>query len=388
MIRKAIFMFVTVFAVMTVVLVGCAVPSTTTPGGTLPSSGQPGSTPVQPSLSGSVEVRVTDAPPKEEVTGVKVTVASVEIHKAGANQEDEGGWMPTKLSSDNTFDLLQIKGLEEVLATGDLATGTYTQIRMEVTKVTVTFKGGQPEDAKLPSGKLKFVQPFDVAAGKTTVLLFDFDAAKSVNVTGNGQVMFKPVIKLSVTKTPGALEITTPSLPNGEVGKTYDVTTLAAMGGKTPYTWSLATGNLPAGLSLNSTTGDISGTPTTAGDFTFTVRVEDSSTVKKTAVKSFTVNIAAEGALQITTTSLPDGTNSVAYDATIKAVGGIGTYTWSISAGSLPAGLTLNAATGVILGTPTTKGDFSLGVKVTDSASPANNDIQNLTIHIAEEAST
>lgn len=369
--RKAMFVLISVLAVLTMVLAGCAV-------GTPTLSGQ----------SGTVEVRVTDAPPKEEVTSVMVTVASVEIHKAGANQDDESGWLPMKLSGANNFDLLQVKGLESVLATDNLTAGNYTQIRMEVTKVEVTFKGGQPETAKIPSGKLKFVQPFDVAAGKTTVLLFDFDAAKSVNVTGNGQVMFKPVIKLNVTKTPGAMEITTSALPNGEIGVAYDAT-LAAMGGKTPYAWTIATGALPAGLSLNTTTGAIKGNPTAAGDSTFTVKVEDSSPVKKNATKSFTVNIAAVGALQITTTSLPEGAKKVDYSATVQAVGGTGAYTWSISAGSLPSGMTLNATTGEISGTPTVKGDFNLSIKVSDSATPtANIDTQNLAIHIAEEIST
>ncbi|MDP2743598.1 MAG: DUF4382 domain-containing protein [Dehalococcoidia bacterium] len=300
--ESKIMVFAAVFAILALVLAGCALPSPSGPAGATPPSGQPGSTSTpsgtlpsgQPGSPGKVEVRVTDAPPREEVTGVKVTVASVEIHKAGAAENDEGGWLAMKLSGANTFDLLQIKGLEEVLATGDLAPGKYTQIRMEVTKVEVTLKGGQPQAAQVPSGKLKFVQPFDVAAGKTTVLLFDFDADKSVNVTGNGQAMFKPVIKLTVTRTPGApgaLEITTASLPAGKIGLAYSAS-LAATGGTEPYTWSIAGGSLPAGLTLNAATGVVSGTPTAAGDATFIVKVEDSSPAKKSATRSFTISIA------------------------------------------------------------------------------------------------
>jgi hypothetical protein len=325
-----------------------------------------------------------------------VTVSSVEIHQSGTTTTQdqstttstESGWIPMQLSGSNTFDLLQIKGLEEVLATGDLAPGTYTQIRMEVSKVTVTLAGEQPQDAKLPSGKLKFVQPFDVAAGKTTVLLFDFDAGKSVNVAGNKQPIFKPVIKLNVTKTPGNMEITTSGLPNGELGKLYDETTLSAMGGKTPYTWSIDSGNLPAGLTLAPTTGIISGIPiTTAGDFTFTVKVVDSSTSQKSATKTFTVNIAVENALQITTTTLTGGTVGTLYTSIVKAVGGTGTYSWTILSGGLPDGLLLNATTGEISGTPTAKGKSDFVIQVTDSANPANTDNQSLSISIYEAVS-
>lgn len=335
--------------------------------------------------TGSIEIRVTDAPPGAEVTSVSVTVSGVEIHKAGLAETDESGWISMKLSGASTFDLLQIKGLEQVLATGDLAAGTYTQIRMAVTRVQVTLKGGNPQDATIPSGKLKFVQSFDVVAGKSTVLLFDFDAAKSVNVTGNDKVMFKPVIKLDVTKTPGTLQITASSLPNGGVGVAYN-TTLAAMGGTAPYTWSVSTGTLPAGLSLNATTGAITGNPAAAGDSTFTVQVQDNSTVKRTGTRSFTVNIAAAGALQITSTSLPEGTLNADYGATVQAIGGTTPLAFTISAGTLPAGLTLNGTTGAISGTPTAKGDFTFTLKVTDAAATPNSDAQSLALHIAKAA--
>ncbi|MDP2931362.1 MAG: DUF4382 domain-containing protein, partial [Chloroflexota bacterium] len=77
-----------------------------------------------------------------------------------------------------------------------------TQIRMVIDKVQVALGGNAPQDATVPSGALKFVRPFDVVAGQTVTLLLDFDADKSVNVTGGGKVMVKPVVKLSVKPGP------------------------------------------------------------------------------------------------------------------------------------------------------------------------------------------
>ena len=89
-------------------------------------------------------------------------------------------------------------GLEEVLAVEEIEAGKYTQIRLMVERVEVTLGVGEPVEAKVPSGELKFVRPFDVVEGEKTVLLFDFDAEKSVTVTGKGNITVKPVVKLTV----------------------------------------------------------------------------------------------------------------------------------------------------------------------------------------------
>jgi Putative Ig domain len=74
----------------------------------------------------------------------------------------------------------------------------------------------------------------------------------------------------------GVLSITTASLPGGSIGSAYSAT-LAATGGVTPYNWTITTGSLPTGLTLNSSTGVVSGTPTAAGSASFTVTCTDST---------------------------------------------------------------------------------------------------------------
>jgi hypothetical protein len=160
-----------------------------------------------------------------------------------------------------------------------------------------------------------------------------------------------------------AMSITNTALPDGAANIAYS-TTLGATGGITPYTWSVTAGALPTGLSLNGTTGIISGTPTAIGDYTFTVQVADAS--GNTAAKSFTISIAS---LAIATSSLSDGAIGTSYSATLEAVGGTAPFTWAITSGALPTGLSLGAGSGVISGTPAANGTFTFTVRVTDAAS-------------------
>ena len=164
-----------------------------------------------------------------------------------------------------------------------------------------------------------------------------------------------------------SISITPTSLPDGTTNVAYSQT-LTATHGTAPYTWSITAGSLPAGLTLDGATGIISGTPTVAGTSPFTVTVTDSATSPHTASLALSITI---NAMTITTTTLPAATVGTAYSQTLAVVGGLPTYSWAVTAGTLPAGLGLDSATGIISGTPTLAGTSNFTVTVTDSSVPA-----------------
>ena len=187
---------------------------------------------------------------------------------------------------------------------------------------------------------------------------------------------------------PAPLAISTSSLTAATVNAAYSAT-LAATGGTAPYSWSvLGTGDaLPTGLSLNATTGVISGTPAagTAGTRTINFQVQDNDS--DTATRSLTLVINPDpNVLQVTTSSLPAGMVGVAYSTTVAATNGSTPYVWSAT--GLPAGLSINASTGVISGTPTTAGAPTVAITVTDNVSDVDTVNLTLTIHAALTIST
>jgi hypothetical protein len=158
--------------------------------------------------------------------------------------------------------------------------------------------------------------------------------------------------------------ITTSSLPNGVQNGAYNAT-LSGSGGTAPYSWSIYSGTLPAGLTLNSASGEISGTPATTGTSSFNVHLADANGLSTTRSLTITVNL---NAVTISTMSLPDGTQDAAYSATLTAAGGATPYSWSIASGSLPAGLSLDSSSGMISGTPQFTGTSNFTVQVTDAS--------------------
>ncbi len=153
----------------------------------------------------------------------------------------------------------------------------------------------------------------------------------------------------------------TGTLAAGEVTAPYN-SKFTLAGGTGPNVWSISSGSLPAGLTINTSTGAITGTPTATGDFSVTVRVTDVN--GKIANRTQTISVNAGPAVAF---APPNGEVGAAYTAQPTASGGTGPYTWILSAGTLPAGLSINASTGAITGTPTTAGASSVTVQAKDA---------------------
>ena len=193
----------------------------------------------------------------------------------------------------------------------------------------------------------------------------------TVQVTDANSATDTQTLSIVVSAVPPV--ITTITLPAATQASSYSKT-ITLGGGVGPYTWSVVSGSLPAGLSLNSSTGVISGTPTATGTANFTVQVTDGNSMTDTQALSLVVNAVPV----ITTTTLTSATQASIYSYVLARTGGTGPFTWSVSAGTLPAGLSLNSSTGEITGTPTGNGTANFTIQITDANSAT--DTQSLSL--------
>jgi hypothetical protein len=253
-------------------------------------------------------------------------------------------------------------------------------------QASVSVTGGtQPYSWSIVSGLLPASLALNPASG--TISGMPSTAGNSsftVKVNDAASKSAQQPLAISVAAAPAApLQITTSSLAGGQVGTSYQAS-MSVTGGTQPYSWSVVSGLLPTGLALNPASGTISGMPGTAGNSSFTVKVNDSGS--KSAQQPLAIGVAAAAAppLSVTTTSLPSGLTGQAYSATLQATGGKPAYTWSVAAGQLPPGMQLAASNGQITGTATTAGQYNSTVQVTDSSSPtAQTALQALTLAVA-----
>jgi hypothetical protein len=183
------------------------------------------------------------------------------------------------------------------------------------------------------------------ASGAVTVEVVSLGIAGTAAYTYTGPALFS-----------------SPTLPGGEVSAAYS-DQLTVTGGTSPYTWSVSDGSLPDGITLDPASGALSGTPTTAGSYSFTVAVTDSTGMTATQLVSLTIIPGPP----VTSPAPPEGELYAYYDYFLTATGGTGDYSWSVSSGSLPSGLDLYPW-GEIYGLPDTPGSYAFTIQVTDTA--------------------
>ena len=173
---------------------------------------------------------------------------------------------------------------------------------------------------------------------------------------------------VNATFTLNVLGVSTTTLPGATIGSAYSQS-LAAVGGNGTLNWSVKGTNLPPpGLTLDSL-GQISGTPTTAGPFPFVVQVTDSTT-KLSATQALSITVAPVATIAPAT--LPNGTVNIPYTSTTLTVPGVAISNWAVTTNTLPAGLNLNASTGVISGTPTAAGSSTFTISATPGSVAAS----------------
>jgi Putative Ig domain len=259
-----------------------------------------------------------------------------------------------------------------------------------------TFTGGvQPYTYTIPVGALPNCLKLNATSTSTTGTIVGTPCGSgtstfTIQVTDSGGAIPVSQVFIIMIAPPPTLSVTQAPLPAATLDGIYSGS-IATQGGVAPLTWTVTSGNLPPGLSLNGGTGQITGIPIDESHaappvvypaiYAFDVQVKDSSlpTPQKAPIPpaQFTITVQAPQPLLISTPSpLASGTTGTSYAATLNASGGVPPYTWTVTQGQLPAGLSLSSTvfnTGSITGVPVLTTVATFTVQVSDSAvNPAN----------------
>ena len=268
------------------------------------------------------------------------------------------GTLPTgnKAESSRTYQIYLEPPKPPVIITDVLPNGAYRPATSTVTELKfpysefIEYSGSTPTweliGGALPAGLSLDTDTGEVHGEPTELGTFTFKV-RATNSAGAAEKS----ITITIAPPTRPVVTTTSPLPGGSIGAPY-TQQLAATGNPDKFTWSISAGSLPPGLALNPADGTISGTPTTAGSYTFTVGANNGF---ETGTKQFTVVISPF----IIQPTPPNGEVGTAYTHTFNNISGM---TWNIYTGIRPPGLTLNPNTGVLSGTPTQSGTYTFTV--------------------------
>jgi hypothetical protein len=252
-------------------------------------------------------------------------------------------------------------------ATASGSLGTY----IEASSMSVTIAATDAIDTysslsySISSGSLPGGLSINSSTGVISGTPSNITTSTTYNFTASASDGRNPAItrNFSITITDRAPTwVTSTTLPTFSKNISYSTTVSATQDDAGAISYSLFSGSLPTGLSLNSSTGVISGTPSSESLVVFTLRATD-NTSATFADRQFTMPNAVP--IWSTASSLPSGFTSQSYSQTLVATDD-GSITYSVISGSLPNGISLNASSGVISGTPSVAGSFNFTIRATD----------------------